>query len=1289
MPTQQDTFTDESKLNETLGTTVTGGELISEDLQSGNVLSFDGVNDFVSYPISALGTGDYSISSWFRCVGGNSNRITSQSNHINPSSTPFEFPFIIAHPSASKIGIQRSAFGDYSIPFTDDGRWHHVTITRTSGVVSGFVDGIEQVVTSGGSDYDQSGYDFTGTTFWTSKFHYVSVEYFTSGEVAQLLVFGYALTAEQVAKLYKYGYDNAGLPAAISYWKLDEGTGTSAADSVGSNNGTITGATWADGKIYTLESRTTSTANLSASETPTSITNFKYTTSKKGGGVGARMGFSQDYDTQRENVLSFDGVDDYVSIADDASLDIGTNDFSISTWVKTSSETSQGIYYKHTGNPATLGYDIRITSTGGVIVDLHDGVDRYYTSTSEVVWDGAWHHIVGVVDRDSAANTKIYMDGTSLTTTPVGTIGDVGTVTNATSVYLGSTFADTTKRYFDGSIADTRVYDDVLTADEVNYLYTSGKEGTDPTTANLVSQWLLDEGTGTSAADNAGSNTGTITSATWATNTDLAHITSTWKNVNNDALVRGAYSFDGVNDNIEVDGLVSTISSDTFGTWCAWIKVDSFDASGGRIIALGDTNAIGYLELSTTTSGELQASARSSSGVQWDIESDEILVVGKRYHVTLVQDGTEPVLYINGSLAPSAFAVSTDKTVWATDLSAQLDNAYIGDLSFNSNGLGTYTWDGEISDVQVYDAALSASEIWDIYANSKPRATNQVSRWKLNGNALDEWGANDGTVSGALPLPARANTPVVGDSLNQRSIASFDGVNDYISIPDSADLSFGNGTTDSEFSYGFWIKANEANGDGLVTKRDIGVAEEYEVQFSGVPADGMLFQIWDASTNGKIATKTGVAWEHVGEWAYVVVTYDASSTVGGMKTYVNGLEIPTTDVSSGSYTAMEDTGEDVVFGAFNDPSGYFGGNIVNVALYSDVRTASEVLTDYENGYIDETDANLVSYWPLDGDYLDWKGSNDGTNNGSTIVKAIDGPMGKRNFGSSDVLSFDGSSGFIEVTNSTDFDVGTSDEFSITAWIKTTSATTNMRIATKRDSDNTAPIWAFNVGNPSTGVASFRVNDNSGSGGQADANGTVAVNDGCWHHLVGVLRRDGSDSIADLYIDGSLHVTDTTATMGSMTTTGPLYIGQLSTGIQRFNGDISDVLYYNDALTADEIKYLYSNGDQGSDPTTTNLVSQWLLDEGTGTTATDNAGSNTGTITSATWDKALVPPMNLNNQVTMDVTSLSATDTIFVRAYMDNLIERSTSPVAFAEWTIEYLAAGGIVSENSLFFGTMF
>tara|TARA_R110000824_G_scaffold183542_1_gene364552 strand:- start:28 stop:582 length:555 start_codon:yes stop_codon:yes gene_type:complete len=159
-----------------------------------------------------------------------------------------------------------------------------------------------------------------------------------------------------------------------------------------------------------------------------------------------------------------------------------------------------------------------------------------------------------------------------------------------------------------------------------------------------------------------------------------------------------------------------------------------------------------------------------------------------------------------------------------------------------------------------------------------------------------------------------------------------------------------------------------------------------------------------------------------------------------------------------------------------------------------------------------------------------------------------------------------------------------------------------------------------------------------------------------------------------YVDGVEDTNLTTAgTLADFATATDPEIGDNPHTTNPFNGKIADVRIYDDAITADEVKYIYTNGDQGTDPTTTNLVSQWLLDEGTGTTATDNAGSNNGTISGATWDKGLVPPMNLNNQVTMDVTSLSATDTIFVRAYMDNLIERVTAPFAFTSWEINYVS----------------
>lgn len=67
----------------------------------------------------------------------------------------------------------------------------------------------------------------------------------------------------------------------------------------------------------------------------------------------------------------------------------------------------------------------------------------------------------------------------------------------------------------------------------------------------------------------------------------------------------------------------------------------------------------------------------------------------------------------------------------------------------------------------------------------------------------------------------------------------------------------------------------------------------------------------------------------------------------------------------------------------------------------------------------------------------------------------------------------------------------------------------------------------------------------------------------------------------------------------------------------FRGSIYDFRVYNDTLTADEITYLYTNGQSGTDPGSDNLVAHYPLQEESGTTAYDISGNgNHGTILNA-------------------------------------------------------------------------
>ena len=118
------------------------------------------------------------------------------------------------------------------------------------------------------------------------------------------------------------------------------------------------------------------------------------------------------------------------------------------------------------------------------------------------------------------------------------------------------------------------------------------------------------------------------------------------------------------------------------------------------------------------TNGLLRGICNDAGVAQWSLETDtKGLLQGKWTHVALVQDGTEPILYVNGVKPAQAFSVSTDKTKWFADLTG-LDNGRIGSLNFNSGG-ESGEFDGQMSDVKLFDEAKTAGYIKNEYERTR------------------------------------------------------------------------------------------------------------------------------------------------------------------------------------------------------------------------------------------------------------------------------------------------------------------------------------------------------------------------------------------------------------------------------------------------------------------------------------------------------------------------------------------------------------------------------------------
>ena len=218
--------------------------------------------------------------------------------------------------------------------------------------------------------------------------------------------------------------------------------------------------------------------------------------------------------------------------------------------------------------------------------------------------------------------------------------------------------------------------------------------------------------------------------------------------------------------------------------------------------------------------------------------------------------------------------------------------------------------------------------------------------------------------------------------------ADFDGVDDYISIADADNLSFGDGSSDSPFSLSAWVKSDTSGGTRILVKGE-GVPQEYAFTVSGGGVPGL--SLYDANYDNRIQINSSTNFT-AGVWQHWAVTYDGSGSFSNGKIYLNGSAVSTTTASAGSYTAMHNTSAPLDIGRYNvtvsgtNHESFTNGHLDDVAVIAKELSASEVSAIYNSNLYP---TELVSLWRFEGDANDSKGSNDGTNNGTTDVNNPD------------------------------------------------------------------------------------------------------------------------------------------------------------------------------------------------------------------------------------------------------------------------------------------------------------
>ena len=209
-----------------------------------------------------------------------------------------------------------------------------------------------------------------------------------------------------------------------------------------------------------------------------------------------------------------DGTNDYLSIPDNASIDMGTEDFSISAWVNLSNaDIAPSIFEKRAG---AIGYQLAISSND-IYLFIGDagGYVASRIGSGNAIANDAWSHILGTFDRDG--NATGYVNGSSVGTLDISA-RDGETISNANQVNIG-TYAEWSG-WANGNIDDIAIWKGaILSSDDAVSIYNGGKPNdltdsgsyTTDRTSELVGYWKFEEGSGTTVADSSSnSNTATL-----------------------------------------------------------------------------------------------------------------------------------------------------------------------------------------------------------------------------------------------------------------------------------------------------------------------------------------------------------------------------------------------------------------------------------------------------------------------------------------------------------------------------------------------------------------------------------------------------------------------------------------------------------------------------------------------------------------------------------------------------------------------------------------------------------
>ena len=453
----------------------------------------------------------------------------------------------------------------------------------------------------------------------------------------------------------------------------------------------------------------------------------------------------------------------YIQCANTTNLNL-TGAMTLSAWMK--GDQLGGSNYNGLGTQgggASRGYGLLRGPNNAVFSISDNGSSHRYVLSPANTWLDGWNHVVGVFDPNSrfevyvngvfSASGTNYAQQTSTNPFQIGNRGDGSYYYNWLGQLSNVSIWNTALSNGGSSVGS-------VAGGEIATLYNGGEPLQDlltgPQNSNLLSWWKLDN-IATGIQDSKGTNNGTIVTLGDGSVTSFDHSVSTLNGlssgmsqsnlVQSDLLTTSSYSPYAMNftGNASVLSNYRLPTGDTAKSISVWVKADSLAYSS--IVSAG-TQATGqYFGIWWVNASDGFKFVSYGGDASFGFSP----VVNTWYHLVVSYAGSGALsLYYNGILGNS------------TNVSAR----NTGSSHFNISGIQSTQsyWDGDVSNVSVYNYALSTNQVKEIYNEGRPSNLNNFSGtapaawWQLGSNSsyasgwtcLDEIGSNNGTSQNML-----------------------------------------------------------------------------------------------------------------------------------------------------------------------------------------------------------------------------------------------------------------------------------------------------------------------------------------------------------------------------------------------------------------------------------------------------------------------------------------------------------------------------------------------------------